>query len=83
MQSGVGKLPDNVALHESIREWRRWRNDMPRRYPILSETPMVILAGFEYLCNKYGKTDTPLHQSGHEELVAQKKAEIELRNRVS
>jgi len=38
---------------------------------------MLVGLGFEYLCNKYGKTDKAQHEAGHELLVARQKALID------
>lgn len=82
MQDGTNKLPKGTVLHESIKEWRRWRQDAPRRYTHIGDMPMLVSVGFEYLVNKYGKNDMTYHQEGHEELVARKKLEIDARNAV-
>lgn len=66
-------LPPHMVVHEAVREWQRWKYDLPRRYATLKEMPMLVSLGFDYLCRTQGKYDPP-EDAGHEQFVQQKKA---------
>lgn len=76
----AGTIAKGKVLHESVREWQRWRGDMPMRYDKLSEMPMLVAIGFEYLCGKFGRTNEAPHESGHAVMEAEMAARIAIAN---
>jgi len=61
-----------MLVHEALREYDRWRHDLPRLWSTLGEMPCEVADGFEHLVRTLGKEGRSAAESWHKSVAEAK-----------